>query len=89
MSLTFKTKRMGMNSIMGNRYINPEKLRLDLGLSRRELGLRCQVSGSTIAGWEKRRRTPSVVHAWKLAGALGIVQQNMGKLIAYWVMSED
>ena len=89
MSMTFKPHRLGMNAIFGQRYINPKKLRLDLGLSCRELGKRCHVSGSTIAGWETRRRTPNVVQVWQLAGALGIVQSNMGKLVAYWAIVDD
>ena len=89
MNLKFKPHRLGMNAIMGTRYINPKKLRLDLGLSCRALGERCQVSGSTIAGWESRRRTPNAVQVWQLAGALGIVQANMGKLVAYWAIVDD
>jgi|TARA_R110000824_G_scaffold106327_3_gene251193 transcriptional regulator with XRE-family HTH domain len=89
MSLTFGSKKIGMNAIMGTRYINPKKLRTDLGLSRRQVGERINVSQSTVAGWENRRRIPNVIDIWKLAGALGIVQQNIGKLVAYWALVDD
>ena len=89
MSIASKQKRIGMNAIMGSRYINPKLLRVDLGLSCRVLGLRVGCAGTTISGWESRRRTPNVVDIWKLAGALGIVQQNMGKLCAYWALVDD
>ena len=89
MSLTFSTKKIGMNAIMGTRYINPKKLRNDLGRTRKEVGARINVSQSTIAGWENRRRIPNIIDVWKLAGALGIVQQNIGKLAAYWALVDD
>jgi len=89
MALTFKQPRIGMNAIMGNRYINPKRLRKDLGLSCRQVGERVGCAGSTVAGWETRRRTPNVIDVWKLGEALGIVQQNMGKLCAYWALVED
>jgi DNA-binding transcriptional regulator YiaG len=88
-ALTFKSSKVGMNAIMGPRYIHPKKLRLELGLTCREIGRRIGSAGSTVAGWETRRRTPNVVDVWRLAGALGVVQQNMGKLIAYWALVDD
>lgn len=89
MSLYFSKPKIGMNTIMGERYINPKKLRRDLGLTCGDVGRRIGVAGSTVSGWENRRRTPNVIDIWKLSGALGIVQQNMGKLCAYWALVED